>query len=271
MVSFTCCIAISSTGTTPVGIRRDHYTKQDTGVPDEVTDKTTKRAGLSVNVTPTLAPYISYSESFLPIAGLNQFGSTYSPLSGKQKEIGVKWQPLKSTLLRVSYYDIKEDNALRPDPTNPLNSIQSGFTQSKGFEFQVDHSIAKDLTITASYSHATSEQSGDGRQRDNVPKSLANFFGTKTMVLGNDLTLRFGGGVRYVGLQTSGDPAFLQIETPSYTLVDAMAALDYKSWALKLNALNLLDNRYYPTCYNFGFCGNGDRATFEATVAYRFK
>jgi iron complex outermembrane receptor protein len=253
-----------------LGVRRDRYTKQDTGVPDEVTRKTTRRAGLTVNVTPTLAPFVSYSESFLPIAGLNQFGSTYSPLSGEQEEVGIKWQPLEATLLRVSYYRIKEDNALRPDPDNPLNAIQSGTTKSQGFEFQADHYITRDLTVTASYSHATSRQSGDGRQRDNVPKDLASIFGTKTMEIGDGLLVRFGGGVRYVGTQTSGDPAFFQIETPSYTLVDAMAALDYGSWALKLNALNLLDKRYYPTCYSFGFCANGLQRTVEATVAYRF-
>lgn len=253
-----------------LGIRRDRYTKEDTGVPDEVTRKTTRRAGLTVNVTPTLAPFVSYSESFLPIAGLNQFGSTYSPLSGEQQEVGVKWQPLEGTLLRVSYYDIKEDNALRPDPDNPLNAIQSGTTESQGFEFQADHHIAADMTVTASYSHATSRQSGDRRQRDNVPKDLASIFGTKTLELADGLTLRFGGGVRYVGEQTSGDAAFFQIKTPSYTLVDAMAAVDYGSWALKLNALNLLDKRYYPTCYSFGFCANGLQRTVEATLAYRF-
>jgi iron complex outermembrane receptor protein len=253
-----------------LGVRRDSYTKQDTGVPDETTRKTTKRAGLTVNVTPTLAPFISYSESFLPIAGLNQFGSTYSPLSGEQKEVGVKWQPLEATLLRVSYYDIKEDNALRPDPNNPLNSIQSGTTKSQGFEFQADHNLAANLTVTAAYSHATSRQSGDGRQRDNVPKTLASIFGTKTVDLMDELSLRFGGGVRYVGPQTSGDPAIFQVETPSYTLVDAMAALDYKDWAFKLNALNLLDKHYYPSCYSAGFCANGLGRTLEATLGYRF-
>ncbi len=261
-----------------LGLRRDHYTKRDTGVPNETTNKTTKRAGLTVSVTPTLAPFLSYSESFLPIAGLNQFGSTYSPLAGEQKEAGVKWQPLRATLFRVSYYNIKEDNALRPEPGNPLNSIQSGFTKSKGFEFQVDHNVARDLTVTASYSHATSIQSGDqpgdDRQRDNIPKELANFFGSKTMELRDDLTLRFGGGVRYVGQQTSGNPLNpfdRQIKTPSYTLVDAMASLDYQNWQLKFNVLNLFDERYYPTCYNFGFCANGLKRTMEASVAYKFR
>ena len=253
-----------------LGIRRDHYTKEDAGLPKEVTDKTTKRAGLTVNVTPTIAPYVSYSESFLPIAGLNQFGSTYQPLTGNQKEVGIKWQPLKSTLLRVSYYNIKETNSLRPDPNNPLDSIQTGFVRSKGFEFQADHTIANDISISASYSHATTRASGEGRQRDSFPKNLASIFGTKTMQLNNDMKLRFGGGVRYVGRRTSGDPAFLQIVTPSYTLVDAVAAIDYKKWTLQFNALNLLDDVYYGNCSNYGYCENGDRRTIQGTLSYRF-
>lgn len=253
-----------------VGIRRDRYTKEDVGSPKEVTKKTTKRAGLTVNVTPTLAPYASYSESFLPIAGLNQFGSTYQPLSGEQIEVGVKWQPLRSTLFRVSYYDIKENNALRPDPNNPLNAIQTGSTKSDGVEFQVDHYIANDLTLTASYSRATSRHSGEGRQRDLVPKTIASIFGTKTTQITPDVRLRYGGGVRYVGRQTSGDAAFLQIVTPSYTLVDTMAAVDYENWTLKLNAINLLDQSYYPGCSHWGYCSNGQGRTVQATLSYSF-
>jgi iron complex outermembrane receptor protein len=261
-----------------LGARRDHYTKRDTGVPNETTNKTTKRAGLTVNVTEQIAPFVSYSESFLPIAGLNQFGSTYSPLSGKQKEVGVKWQPLRTTLLRVSYYQIKEDNALRPEPGNPLNSIQSGSTKSKGFEFQADHNVAKNLTITASYSHSTTKQTIDdegnyGPQRDNFPKELANLFATKTVAFGDDMTFRFGGGVRYTGRQTAGvrnDPFVAYVVTPSYTLVDAMASFDYSKWQFQLNALNLLDKQYYPACFAYGFCANGLKRTVQATVAYKF-
>ena len=196
--------------------------------------------------------------------------STYTPLSGKQKEVGIKWPPFRETLLRASYYHIKEDNALRPEPGNPLNSIQTGFTKSKGFELQADHNVARNFSVTASYSHATSRQSGDGRQRDNVPKDLFGAFATKTMVLNDEMTLRFGGGARYTGKQTSGDAAVFQVKTPSYTLVDAMASLDYDKWQLQLNALNLLDKRYYPTCYNFGFCANGLKRTVEAKVSYKF-
>lgn len=256
-----------------LGIRRDRVTKTESFSPRAVDKKTTKRAGLTVNVTPTLAPYVSYSESFLPVSGLNQFGNSYVPLSGKQKEVGVKWQPYKTTMFRATYYTLKEDNALRTDPNNPLNQVQTGSTKAKGFEFQLDHNVAKDLSLTANYAHGTVKQSGEFRQRDNTPKDTAGFFATKTTAITDELSLRYGGGVRYVGKQQSGTPAafpFFRLVTPSYTLVDAIVAVDYGNWTLQVNALNLLDDQYYPTCYNFGFCANGEPRTVQGTLTYRF-
>jgi iron complex outermembrane receptor protein len=254
-----------------VGIRRDRYTKQDFGRPKEITSKTTKRAGLTVNITPTLAPFASYSESFLPISGLNQFGNTYQPLSGKQKEVGVKWQPAPTTLLRLSYYDLDEINSLRVDPNNPLNSIQSGGIGSKGVEFQANHTVRDDLSLTAAFSYGTSRVSDQTYQRDNVPKYLASIYGTKTMTLTDEVTLRVGAGVRYQGKQTSRHPTngFLVV-TPSYTLVDAMAAFEYRNWTLQFNAVNLLDDLYYPSCSYFGSCSNGEPRTIQGTLSYRF-
>jgi len=254
-----------------LGIRRDRYSKVDVGQPVEITKKTTKRAGLTINATSTLAPYISYSESFLPISGLNQFGSTYQPLSGKQKEIGIKWQPLRTTMLRVSLYDLKENNALRTDPANPLNQIQTGSVKSKGVEFQANHNVTDDFSLTAAFSYGKVRLSGEGRQRDDTPKYLASIFGTKTVELTGDIDMRLGGGVRYQGKQTS-DPfggAFV-VETPSYTLVDALVAFDYKAWTLQFNAINLFDDVYYPSCSAFGSCANGEPRTVQGTLSFRF-
>lgn len=254
-----------------VGIRRDRYSKVDVGANPERTNKTTKRAGLTINATSTLAPYFSYSESFLPISGLNQFGSTYQPLFGKQVEVGVKWQPARSTMLRVSLYDLKEDNALRTDPNNPLNSIQTGSVKAKGFEFQANHNIANDFSITAAFAYGKVRLSGQNRQRDDTPQYLASIFGTKTVQLTNDVSMRLGGGVRYQGKQMS-DPfggAFV-VETPSYTLVDAMLAFDYNDWTLQFNAINLFDDVYYPSCSAFGSCANGEPRTVQGTLTYKF-
>src|SRR3546814_1117360 len=91
------------------------------------------------------------------------------------------------------------------------------------------------------------------RQRDETPKYLASIFGTKTVALTSDVGMRIGGGVRYQGKQMS-DPfgGLFVVETPSYTLVDALMAFDYKAWTLQFNAINLFDDRYYPGCSEIG-------------------
>lgn len=252
-----------------VGIRHDRYRRNETAKPQEATNKTTKRAGLTINATPTLAPYVSYAESFLPIVGQNQLGQTYVPLVGKQKEIGVKWQPLRSTMLRVSLYDLEENNALRTDPANPFLQTQTGTKKSRGVEFQANHNVKDDLSLIAAFSYATVELSGENYQSDGVPKYMASLHGTKTVQLTNDVSMRLGAGVRYNGATTSRLGNFI-IDVPSYTLVDATMAFDYRNWTLQFNAVNLFDDIYYPGCSVYGSCANGEPRTVQGTLSYRF-
>ncbi|WP_411818622.1 TonB-dependent siderophore receptor [Hyphococcus sp. DH-69] len=254
-----------------VGVRHDNVDQTDTFSADQEAKATTFRAGLTVDVTDTISPYGSYSQSFEPVSGLNQFGNSYVPLKGEQYEGGIKWQPLGTTLVRVGYYYIKEKNALRPDPSNPLTSIQTGTIKSEGFEVQADHRVPGDITLTASFANNSTLVSGEDRQRDTLPKNTASFFATKTIEAGDDLRFRFGAGVRYVSKRTSGDTASpLYIEVPSYTLVDAVVSAEYQDWELRVNAVNLLDKFYYSSCSHFGSCQFGDDQLFNATLSYRF-
>ena len=253
-----------------LGIRHDHLKSENTGLPDQPDNATTYRAGLTVNITKALAPYASFSQSFQPVSGLSQFGNTYKPIYGKSYEGGIKWQPLAGALVRLTYYDITERNHLVPDPSQPLNSIQAGKVYSKGFEFQGNYNVAHDLTLSVAYTHNSTKLSGTDRQEDNTPKDTASIFATKTVRLRDDVSVRFGGGVRYVGNQISGDPAYLQVVTPSYTLVDALLALDVKRWTVQVNAINLLGKYYYSSCDQYGSCENGDPRTFNAALTYHF-
>lgn len=258
-----------------IGLRHDKYTKDQSNALPESASRLTKRVGLTVNVTPTLAPYASYSESFLPISGLNQFGNSYVPLAGEQLEFGVKWQPVPSAMVRVSYFDLTEANSLRVDPANPLGRIQSGSITSRGLEIQANYRT-KTLSVIAAFAQGTSKVSDQTYQRDNVPKTLASLFVNKTIPVTDDMAVRLGGGVRYQGDMTSTRPftppaasTFILV-TPSTTLVDAMVALDYKKWTLQVNSVNLLDTRYYPACSYFGSCSNGEPRTIQATLSYKF-
>lgn len=91
----------------------------------------------------------------------------------------------------------------------------------------------------------------------------------KTLPLDNDVDLRIGGGVRYMGSTTSIG-ATNTLKTPSNTLVDALLAVDFKRWSLSLNATNLLDKQYYVSCRVFGDCFTGLRRNVIASVGYKF-
>lgn len=263
-------IRLQELGSLVVGVRRDHVKADNTGVDTEVDNATTLRGALTVNATKGLAPYVSYSENFQPVSGLSQFGSHYRPLTSKQYEGGIKWQPVRAAMLRVAYYNITESNHLIPDPANPLNSIQGGEVTSKGFEFQGNYDVADDITLSVAYAHNSTRVSGQNHQQDNSPEETASVFATKDIHLGNEMVLRVGGGVRHVGEQVSGDIAYFQVATPAYTLVDAVAALDYHKWSVQLNAVNLFDKYYYAACDQYGSCENGDARTFNLAVTRHF-
>src|SRR5690606_903080 len=78
-----------------------------------------------------ISPYISYSESFKPVAGVDGYGNTYLPYEAQQTEVGVKLEPswLDGTVT-LAYFDIEEKNALISDATNI--QTQSGKRTNKG-------------------------------------------------------------------------------------------------------------------------------------------
>jgi iron complex outermembrane receptor protein len=252
------------------GVRHDHLKNETTGNPTQIDNATTYRAGITVDVAKGVSPYFSYSESFQPVSGLNQFNQTYKPLFGRSYEGGVKLQPIKGAMIRMTYYDIVERNHQVPDPAQPLNTIQAGKVTSKGFEFQGDYNLIRNLTLSVAYGHNSTRVTGENHQEEAIPKNTVSVYGTKTIPLGEDMSLRIGGGVRSTGRQVSGDPNFFQVVTPRFTLVDAVAAFDYKHWTMQVNALNLLNKYYYGECSQYGSCTNGDPRTVNVALTYRF-
>lgn len=257
-------------GSLVLGARHDRVSSAFTGSETEIDNATTYHAAVNVDVTRSLAPYVSYSENFQPISGLSQFGSRFRPVSARQYEGGIKWQPVNGAMLRLTYYDILEKNRLGVNPDNPLDSIQGGSAKSYGYELQGNYVVAHDLSLSAALSHNSFRVAGQNRQADNSPQDTASVFADKSVHLSDDKVLRLGGGVRYVSNQISGDKSYFQVVTPAFTLVDAMAALDIKQWTFQVNAVNLFNKFYWATCDQYGACTNGDARTFIAMATRHF-
>lgn len=76
----------------------------------------TGRAGLVYLSDVGLAPYFSYSESFLPTLGTNVFSEPFKPETGRQYEVGVKYQPLETnSFVTLAAFDLRRQNVRATD------------------------------------------------------------------------------------------------------------------------------------------------------------
>lgn len=258
-----------------LGARRDHARSETEGLPSQTDNATTFRAGLIGEIGAGVSPYISYSESFLPVTGQDIYGRAFEPMEGDQWEGGIKWQPAANMLVTASAYRITETNRQTNDPENPLNVVQTGEIESKGVELEGQFSFEHDLTLTAAYARNRAKVTRSNfemevnQRLNDTPQELASLWLAKGFQIDDDSRLRVGLGGRYVGnSQSLGFGGF--IRTPSYTLVDALFEIQVVDWTMALNITNLSDKKYYAPCRNFGDCFTGNPRTVTGTISYRF-
>lgn len=251
-----------------LGGRRDNFRARDLGGTTEETNATTFRAGIIAELAKGVSPFFSYTESFEPLAGLDDDGDSFKPKTGKQFEVGVKFHPDEATLVTVTGYHIRENGRLIG---TPVGQTQAGKATSKGFEVEASRMLPGDYQIIVNYSRNKAELKETGRQLDNVPRTNASIWATKSFGVGDGATLRLGSGVRHSGVSRSYGAAFPEgVRTPAYTIVDALAEVGWKQWTFAINANNLLGKKYYAACLARGDCFIGAERNIFGTMSYRF-
>lgn len=257
-----------------LGLRKDWAdTRVEQGTRQK-DDAVTGRIGLTYLFDNGVAPYISYSESFTPIIGLDNFTQqSYKPLEGEQWELGVKYQPAGSnTLLTAAVFDLREKNRQMPNPANPLSTIQAGEARVKGLELEGLVEMNSNWDLISTYTYLDSEvvkgpTAQQGKRIASVPEHMASLWSQHRFSIAGIPGFSAGAGVRYVGASWDGTDS---LKTPSTTLFDAMLGYAYQDWAFTLNATNLEDETYYTTCLSRGDCFTGNRRTVVATASYNF-
>jgi iron complex outermembrane receptor protein len=257
-----------------LGLRKDWAdTRVEEGTRQK-DDAVTGRVGLTYLFDNGVAPYISYSESFTPIIGLDNFTQqSYKPLEGEQWELGVKYQPAGSnTLLTAAVFDLREKNRQMPNPANPLSTIQAGEARVKGLELEGLVEMNSNWDLISTYTYLDSEvvkgpTAQQGKRIASVPEHMASLWSQHRFSIAGIPGFSAGAGVRYVGASWDGTDS---LKTPSTTLFDAMLGYAYQDWAFTLNATNLEDETYYTTCLSRGDCFTGNRRTVVATASYSF-
>ncbi|PWW38554.1 iron complex outermembrane receptor protein [Idiomarina loihiensis] len=252
---------------------------------------TTGRLGFMYLMDGGVSPYVSYSESFSPVLGTDAFGKAFVPNEGKQWEAGVKYQPEGTEhLLTASVYKITEENrttsvnaeqAADPDIVDPNGQVQTGEVEIEGVELEAQ--LAWDsLDVYASYAYTDAVVSEsntvgeEGATLSATPDQQASVWATYRPDNWNGF--KIGAGVRYVG-NTSDGSAYVEqngvvlndpLETPSYTVFDAMIGYDWDNYSLSLDIDNLTDKTVLTSCLSRGDCFYGQQRTIMANFRYNF-
>ncbi len=248
---------------------------------DQSDGEFTGRAGLGYLFENGVAPYVSYSESFEPVAGVDVSGAAFDPTTGTQYEAGIKYQPNRyNALVTVAAFELTQQNVPTGDPDNPGFDVQTGEIRSRGIELEGLASFDFGLNLTASYTYLDVEitESNDGTAGNRPAGSAehwASAWGDYTFQAGSFAGLGAGLGVRYIG-SSAGDVQN-SFEAPSYTLFDAAIRYDLgrltpglRGSEFAVNVSNLLDKRYVASCARIDRCFQGVGRNVVGTLKFRW-
>lgn len=258
-----------------VGMRRDWAKSETDNAPASSLDASTNtyKASLGYITNYGAMPYISYSESFLPIGGLDFFGNPFKPQQAEQLEGGVKYETADGrSLFTAAVYEITESNRRTADPNQAGNQIQVGEAKSKGVELEANHRISPTVDVLAAYAYTTAKVTRDnganqGKRLATVPKQTLSVWGRQKFSMLGLPGWQWGAGLRFIDESWDGAD---NVRTPSVTLLDAMLSYETGDWRYAVNATNLGNREYVSTCLARGDCFYGVERNVVFSANYSF-
>ena len=274
--------------TVSAGLRNDWLDLSETDLLSGATkagehSEFTKKFGVSYKITEELAPYISYAESVAPPA----IGA--EPTTGKQYEIGIKYQPDGfDGMFTISAFDLRKTNLTTWDPADVNFSVQTGEVRIRGLEAEAKVSPVAGLDLIAGYTFNNAEITKNnpdpwvpgnptyiGNRPEGIPEHQVSAWADYTFQSGALEGLGMGAGIRYIGSRY-GDQANT-VKIPHVTLVDAALRYDFKhidpamaGLNLSVNATNLFNKTYISGCSGTYACYYGNSRTVTATLTYKW-
>ncbi len=271
------------------------------GSVDETVDDFSWNVGGAYVFDNGIAPYASFSTSFEVPNGTGVGGTALDPITARQFEVGLRYQPTAfNGMFTASYFDIEQKNVLTttnlPGLANGCSATycqsQLGKVHSRGLELEAKTEIADGFDLIASYTYTHARVTEDtqtflvGSKPAGVPTHQAGLwahyrFNENTALAG----LGLGAGIRYMGksearyLPSASSPSV--IEVPAYTLVDAAISYDFgartpslEGMKLSVTATNLFDKHYVASCSNtqtaLSSCYYGTGREVKATLSYKW-
>lgn len=247
-------------------------------------EKFTPRVGLSYSLNNNTSIYAVYDEAFIPQAGATFEGKPFDPVTGDNKEIGIKREWFNGQWsASVSAYRITKNNVLTADPVNQFFSIQIGQTQTQGIEFDLRGQLLQGLDVTMNYAFTDGKITEDtdksqiNKQIPGTDKHIANAWLRYRLPKGTLQGLGFSFGAQhatgrsawYGAYDPSVDPSM-----PAYTRFDAAVSYQFDKLGVGLNANNLFDAKLISGAYyswsQFYYWQAEALRNYRLTLNYRF-
>ncbi|MBC9795975.1 TonB-dependent receptor [Sinomicrobium weinanense] len=254
--------------------------------------KFTPRAGLSFSIDDNTSVYGLYDQAFLPQAGTDRKGNTFSPIEGnnieggiKRKWFGGKWNT------SFSYFRVTKENMLTADPEDPLNSsIQLGEVRSMGGEFDLQGEIIPGLNVILNYAYTDVRVNKDtdktkiGNRVGGHARHMSNAWLKYTLQDTKLSGLSISAGYLYMAKRSTWDSVW-GVEgaqsLPDYFRLDGALSWEGRKFRVALNINNLLNEYLFSgSSYStkddqgnprfFYSQQNEPGRNFRLTLGYRF-
>jgi iron complex outermembrane receptor protein len=238
----------------------------------------TYRVGLNSQLLPFFSVYTSYSTSFTAQTGLSTTGNTLKPETGKQFEVGGRFNLFQDRLsLNVAWYHIIQKNIAVARANGEID--QAGQQYSKGVEVELRGRVSQRLNVFASYGF-TQTAYDDFTTGSLFSSSIVNLRGfvpglvpKHTARIWTNYDLPKGFGVSLGGRYLSGratDP-FDIFWMGGFTTFDAALRYRRKRFDYSVNVSNFLSKTHYFVSAIDDFqIYPGPPIDVAATVRYRF-
>ncbi|MFT3845618.1 MAG: TonB-dependent receptor [Lacibacter sp.] len=247
-------------------------------------DKFTPRIGASYSINQNTSVYAVFDESFIPQAGASYDGKSFDPITGNNKEIGVKKEWLNGRwTASAALYQITKNNVLTPDPQNQYFSVQLGQTKTQGMEFDVRGQLFTGLEATINYAYTDAKVTKDtedkevNKQLAGTDKHIANVWLSYRVPAGMAKGLGVSFGASHAAGRTAWYGAYdrnLDPAMPAYTRFDAAVSYQLGKFGIALNVNNLFNADVISGAYyswsNFYYWQAEAYRNLRLSITYKF-
>jgi len=264
---------------------KDEIKKNKTNTKDNYSeDNISGRVGLVYLMDNGASPYVTYSTSFQGNTGTDKNGTAFKPTTGKQVEVGVKYQPKNiDALITLAAFSLEQNDVVKTDPTATAYKIQQGDNKVKGIEFNIVATPTDNTNVTVSLAKMDGTQENtpysylNGGDIGELPEFIAAIWADYTFQNTKAGDVKVGAGYKYIGDSTYFRQDYFNLPTqpirkydvPSYSIVDAMVATKYNDWDVSFNVYNVFDERS-PLAVNSISEGETSGRTYKLTASYKF-